>query len=126
MAIHLSSEGHVRENVLPREHRHRHTMVGIVDGERAQVHMSEEIEALGQLVCRQHAVGLFDHVGTQVDILVSELFGDVLHLVDTSISAVHVRAEIVPVQKILALRGNLVVTLTSEPYQSLRSFILSI
>ena len=56
------------------------------------MHVSEELEDLGQLICRDDTVWLIPHVGPQVDIPMTILPCDILNLGDRAIRGIHVSA----------------------------------
>ena len=76
--------------------------------------MTEEVEHFWQLICGLDLVWLFDHIRSQVDITMTVSLGDLLDLRITAIRRVEVRAEVVPVEDVLTLRRELVVTLASK------------
>ena len=85
--------------------------------------MTEKFEALGKLVRCEHAVRLLHHVWSEVDVAVTEIVAYVLDLFNLAIGRVHISAESVPMQDVLTLGCNLIVSLPSESNQSLCSFV---
>ena len=76
--------------------------------------MAEEVEHFWQLICGLDLVWLFDHIGAQVDIPMAVSLGNLLNLREASIRRVEVRAEEVPMEDVLTLRCELVVTFASK------------
>ena len=78
------------------------------------MHVTEELEALWQLICRHHNVRLLDEVGPQVDVLHTKYALDVLHVLNLPLRGVEIRTKMLPGQNVLRLGGKLVIALTSE------------
>ena len=85
--------------------------------------MPEEFEALGQLVCSEHTVWRLYHVRPKIDVLVAELIRNVIHFLDATIRAVHVCAELMPMEQVLTLGRDFVVFLPSESNHCIGSLI---
>ena len=78
------------------------------------MHMAEEVEHFWQLICSLDLVRLLDHIRSQIDIPMAVSLSDLLYLREATIVRVKVRAEVVPVEDVLALWRELVVTLSSK------------
>ena len=57
------------------------------------MHVSKQVQALGQLVSRLHYVGLLDHVRPQVNLLVGERLADLSDFGVLPLGRVHVCVE---------------------------------
>ena len=69
------------------------------------MHVSEQLQALWQLVCRHHNIGLFDEVGPQVNVLLTKEARNVDNLLNLALRGVEVRTEVVPVEYVFGLRS---------------------
>ena len=87
------------------------------------MHVTEKFEALGKLVRCENAVRLLHHVWPEVDVAVTKRVAYVLELLNFAIVRVHISVESVPIQDVLTLGCDLIVSLTSESNQSLCSFV---
>jgi len=95
------SQVHVSKEVGPSDAGDWAPVIRVDDWERSQMEVSEHAEHFWQLVSDVHNIRLFDHVGTQVNQLLTELRANRTHILHFALRRPQIHIEVMPVEHIL-------------------------